>query len=427
MISIQKEKSISGLVEDYYKLKDHKLMSKRSLCDRVVFADVIYNEMMRNDIYMYRRNPETQPPVLPFSDSSSHSTSKMINLASNDYLWYRHRHALIYESVRATEMYGTGSGSVPMFAGTTKLHRQLEDRLASFTGFQSAITYNSGYAANTGVLTALLGSSDMAILDMHVHASIIDGCVNTNKTFFIHNDIDSLRCALKKTESYKNRVVVVDGVYSMDGDIADLPSISRVAREEGAWVMVDDSHALGVIGMNGRGTQSYFETNNLADIVTGSLGKAMGGAGGFVAGSRQLIHLLELTSRTFVFSTSIAPAAVAAILKSIDLLEAGDKTLKLLQNNIAFFHKSLKPYISSSHKGNTGVIPLIITDPFVLLDACRKLYDEGIMVSPVFYPVVPKKKSRLRISVNAGLSEEQSAFATEKIISAIQPVIEIQE
>ncbi len=419
-----KEEITAGLFADYYILKDQKLMSHLSFQERTHFAEDFFNNMVKNDLYMYRRDPSRGIPdeTVPFSEIKNEQRA-MINLASNDYLSFRKRHALIYDSVRATEIFGTGSGSVPMLAGTTSLHRKLEKRLALFTGYPAAISYNSGYAANTGVLTALLGKADMAILDMQVHASIIDGCVNTNKTFFIHNDIESLHSALQKTAQYKNRLVVVDGVYSMDGDIANLPDISDAAHQAGAWVMVDDSHALGVLGKQGRGTVSYFGKPGMADLVTSSLGKALGGAGGFVAGSSELIHLLELTSRTFVFSTSIAPAAAAAVIRSIDLLESGDEALNKLHGNIEWFCRELKEFIPETHQANTGVIPLIITDPYQLIEACCSLYENNIMVVPVFYPVVPKKKSRMRISVTAGLTRAQLAFATETIARTVKPVL----
>ena len=320
--------------------------------------------------------------------------------------------------MEAIAEFGAASGSVPMLAGTTSVHKQLEARLAAFTGYESALTYNSCYAANYGVLTDLLTSCDVAILDTYVHASILDGCAHTNKIFFAHNDVSSLRLALAKASQYKNKLVIVDGVYSMDGDIAPLPDILSTAKENHAWVMVDESHAIGVIGDDAAGTHDYFAMEDRADIISCSLGKALGGIGGIVAGSKQIISFLEITSRPFIFSTSIPPGIAAQLIRAIDLIRDEPSIHKKLWHNIDHFTSGIRRIGFDLQASASAIIPLIIPSEAKLLNFCAQLYKNGVLVNPIFFPVVPKRKSRVRISITAALNKSELDFALAKIEDA---------
>jgi 7-keto-8-aminopelargonate synthetase-like enzyme len=231
------DSNVSGMCNKYYHyLRDKEAISKLSFSDRVSGAHEVVCDAKENNVYFYRRAIDE----LCEDGRAGVGNFRNVNLASNDYLGFAKHPAIIHAGMAAIEKFGTGSGSVPMLVGTTSLHKELENELANFTGYDSAITYSSCYAANYGLLTTLLTSSDAAILDTSVHASIIDGCCNTNKIFFIHNDLCSLRAALIKASQYKNKLIIVDGVYSMDGDVALLDEIMQIARSNDAWVMVEN-------------------------------------------------------------------------------------------------------------------------------------------------------------------------------------------
>jgi glycine C-acetyltransferase len=423
---IQPNEIISELCNKYYhSLKDNSAISNLLFEERLSAAHEVVERCKEIELYFYRRTIEDFS-IAEKTDKSQHEFAPFVNLASNDYLGLTQHPAIIDAGVSAMKKFGAGSGSVPMLAGTTSLHKKLESEIASFLGYDSAITYNSCYAANYGLLTALLTQADAAVLDMSVHASIIDGCCNTNKIFFCHNDPASLKIALMKASAFKNKLVIIDGVYSMDGDIALLNEIMQVAKENEAWVMVDESHALGVIGDNGRGIHSYYAMQLKADIVTCSMGKALGGIGGFIAGSHELISFLELISRPFIFSTSIPQNVAAQLIEAIYLLQTDSSIHKRLWRNIHYFRKGIDEMGFEENRSESAIIPLIIRDEVKLLNFCRLLHDDGIFVNPIFYPVVPKRKSRIRISITAALSKDELDYALDKIETAARSLGIIQ-
>lgn len=418
MINSEQKYRYPKLIDKYHVLRSADKIATLSFEERVHIADELMDGLKDNDLYHYRRPLDVNNiRINGILNNDTGLNSRTINLASNDYLNFTKHEEILNASLQAIKDFGVGSGSVPMLSGTLSVHKELEIALAKFTENELAITYNSCFAANYGLLTAFLTSSDIAILDTYVHASIIDGCRNTNKTFFKHNDPDSLKRAIKKASNYKNKLVIIEGVYSMDGDIAKLSEIFAVAKENGAWVMLDESHALGVIGKHGKGSQIHLKTQNKADIVSGSLGKALGGIGGFIAGSKKLINLMELTSRPFIFSTSIPPGTAAALVKAIELLNRGDPALYKLWENIRYFRENIKQVWPELESLETAIFPLIIRDELKLLSMCSQLHQEGIFVNPIFYPVVPKRKARIRISITAGLSKAELDYALDRITS----------
>lgn len=414
----QLSKSDDVIVDTYNKyyaaLKSQVVIAGLSFEERLYTAHEIVEGVKRHNMYFYRRTNEDFKMHCE-GKSAVAINAQPVNLASNDYLGFTKHPVIIAAATNTIEQYGAASGSVPLLAGTTGLHKKFESELASFLDYEKAITYNSGYAANYGLLTALLTSSDVAILDMSVHASIIDGCCNTNKIYFSHNDPASLKIALMKATGYQNKLVIIDGVYSMDGDIATLDEIMAITKEEHAWLMVDESHATGVIGEQGSGTHSHFGLNEKAEILTGSLGKALGGSGGYVAGSAEMINFLEITSRPFIFSTSIPQHSAAQLTAALHLLKAGDGALGRLWSNIDYFKSGMDKIGFEPDQSASAIIPLVIRDEVKLLNFCSFLHHNNVFVNPIFYPVVSKKKSRIRISVTALLKEDELSYALDRI------------
>ena len=394
----------------YLNLRSKFVDSGITFGNRIKIASEIINGLKCNDLYFYRRNIDSNN-----STPKNHFINSLINLASNDYLSFSKHPGIINSSSEYLQKCGVGSGSVPMLAGTQSIHKKLDDKIANFTGYQSAICFSSGFAANYGLLTSILTPSDVVILDTYVHASIIEGCWQVKKSFFLHNNLESLKSALHKNAAYKNKLIVVDGVYSMDGDIAKLNEIIEIARDNGAWVVVDESHAIGVIGNQGRGTQDFLKIKDKAEIITCSLGKALGAIGGFVAGSEDLINLLELTCRPFIYSTALPPNNAASIIKAFELLENNDHAIQKLWSNIGYFKNKIQLIQKEFSMVDTAIFPLIIKDEHKLLKLCDKLYQNQIFVNPIFYPVVPKKKSRIRLSLTASLTHSELDFAFEKM------------
>lgn len=417
---VNTDEIITGLYKNYYaNLKSKTTFSSFSFEERADAANEMVNGLKKNELYFYRRTYEDFIKPINCSDVNYHFI-KPVNLASNDYLGYTKHPHVINAGIKEINEHGAGSGSVPMLSGTTTVHKKLESQLASFLGYESLLTFSSCYAANHGLLTALLTNADVAILDIAVHASIIDGCCHTNIIFFKHNDISSLKIALMKASIYKNKLVIVDGVYSMDGDVARVDEIVRLTKGEDAWLMIDESHSIGVLGENGKGSQSKFGITQQAEIMTGSLGKALGGIGGFAAGSEKLMSLLEICCRPFIFSTSIPQNIAAQITAGINLLESDGSILERLWWNINYFKKQVENIGFNTAQSASAIIPVIIPDEVKLLNFCRFLHDNYVFVNPIFYPVVSKKKSRIRISITALLGKCEMDYALDKIEIAAQ-------
>jgi glycine C-acetyltransferase len=409
--------SIEELVDIYYKLRDPNHLQKLSMPERMEKASTIIDQSRREGFYFYRRPLANSKPMTQAGGLAAEGQRSMINLASNDYLNYTQHPEVIKAAQGALHEFGAGSGSVPMLSGTLTIHKQLEERLAAFLGYEGCLTFSSGFAANYGVLAALLQPGDAVILDTLVHASIIDGCVHAKKLFFSHNDPQSLDRALTKARHANNKLVVVDGVYSMDGDIVKFKEIKDVARSHDAYLMVDDAHGIGVMGEKGQGVQHYLGEIAEADLVTGSFGKALAGIGGYVCSSKKWIQYFELMSRTFVFSSSLPPAIAAGVIKELDLLEGGEPALGRLWENTRFFREGLQAAGYDLGITETPIIPVFIRDEKKALELCGKLHGAGIFVNPIVYPVVSKRNTRLRVSLTANLSRSMLSYCLDKFDS----------
>lgn len=372
-----------------------------------VFSEFAIHTKNKKHNYYRRVSTTGSAPVMNIFDSYTNQEKEMVYLASNDYLNLTKHPRTIAAGVKAVQKYGSGAGSVPLLGGTFDIHVELERKIAKFKGCKNAILYTSGYCANCGSLLALLQEKDIAILDRLVHASIIDGCKNTNMKFFKHNNLKSLEQVLEKSQKeYRTKLVVVDGVYSMDGDIAPLDKIVELAKIYGAYVMVDEAHATGVIGEHGRGTPEYFGLEGKVDIVAGTFSKALGCVGGFVAADEELVELLHYYSRAYMFSTAPSPQIVSSLLEAIDVIESEPELRMRLWQNINYFKKNLLQMGFDIGNSQTAIFPIIIGDDYKVKEACRMLHERGIYANLVLYPAVQRKLSRLRISLMSNHTKE---------------------
>ena len=263
----------------------------------------------------------------------------------------------------------------------------------------------------------MLTDKDLAIVDMLAHASLIDGCKNTNLKFFKHNNVEALELILKRTKnSYRTRLIVIDGVYSMDGDIAHLDQIVEMAKQYGAYVMIDEAHSTGVLGKNGRGTPEYFNLSGKIDIVSGTFSKALGGVGGFVASNSDLINLLHFYSRGYMFSTAMAPQVVGSLITAIEVVEEESQIRERLWNNIHYFKKGLLQLGFNIGMSQTAIFPIIIGNDLLTKEICRELNEMDIYVNPVLYPAVSKRLSRIRLSIMSVHSIEH----LDKVLNALE-------
>lgn len=392
-------------------------------CDIMQRADSFYEfieDYIEKRHFQYKRVALNKSgPVREVVDRYTGKIRKMIYLASNDYLNLTNHPKVIQAGKEALEKYGAGAGSVPLLGGTLDIHIELENRVSKFKDCEAAIIYTSGFGSNAGTLLSLLGEEDTAILDMLVHASIIDGCKNTNVNFFKHNNMESFEKTLKRAkDKYRTKLVAVDGVYSMDGDIAPLDQIVEIAKHYGAYVMVDEAHASGVIGENGRGTPEYHNVEGKVDIVAGTFSKGLGGVGGFIASNEKLVRMLNFYSRAYMFSTAMAPPTVASLIASMDVVENEPELREKLWDNIRYFRKNLLDLGFNLGNSETAIFPIIVGDDYKVREVCSKLHDMDIYVNPVLYPAVPKKLSRIRMSLMAAHTKEH----LDKALNALEEV-----
>lgn len=379
--------------------------------ERFEILNSYLDDLKAQKLYTYRR--EMAGACLPMVEMEKKQS--MIHLASNDYLNMSQHPRVKSAAALALETYGMGSGSVPMLTGTHALHTRLEKKLAEFKGVEDAMIFSSGYGTNMGVLRALLGPHDVAICDAYAHASLMDGCAHASRMVFRHNDLNSLEHCLNKAKDQQNKLVVLDGVYSMDGDIARLDEITEMAHHYGAWVLMDDAHGTGVIGQNGRGTLDYFAHRAKADVLTGTFSKALGSVGGFVGGSKEMISYLQIATRSYMFSTSPALPVTAGVIAALEVLESNPDCIQKLWRNIDYFTDALRNMGLNIGNTQTAIIPIILGDDTKVKQMAYQLHEAGILVNAVPYPAVPKKLTRVRVSLTAGLELEQLNYALEQI------------
>ena len=328
---------------------------------------------------------------------------EVITLSSNNYLGLTVNPRLKELAIQAIERYGVGSGSVRTIAGTMSLHNELEEKLARFKHTEASLTFQSGYATNLGVISALMQEGDMIISDELNHASIIDGirlCKAPRKVY-PHKDMVGLRRVLEESKGANKVMVVTDGVFSMDGDIAPLPEVVELAEEYGAFVMVDDAHSSGVLGKNGRGSVSHFGLDGRVALQVGTLSKAIGALGGYVACSKDTRDFLLQRARPVLFSTSHPPSVVATCIGAIDLLEEDNSLVERLWENTAFFKRGLEQLGFNTGRSETPITPVIVGEGALAMQFSKRLFEEGVFAQGIVYPTVPADKCRVRTIVTA--------------------------
>lgn len=339
----------------------------------------------------------------------------VLHLCSNNYLGLADHPALREAAIKAMERYGCGAGASRSISGTTQLHRELEERIASFKGCEAAILFSSGYMANVGLLTSLVGEGDLILSDELNHASIVDGCRLSRAEVWIyrHRDMDHLEDLLKRSR-HRRRLICTDGVFSTEGTIAPLTEIKGLAERYGGMVMVDDAHATGVLGERGRGTAEHCGIDGV-DIQMGTLGKALGCFGAYVAGSRTLINYLINTCRTFIFTTAPPPAVAAMALAAIELVDKEPQRRRWLWEKTAYFQAGLRRIGFDIRVTQTPIVPIMIGDNLLTVEAERRLLERGVFVHGIRPPTVPQGGARLRATVIATHKEEELAYALDAL------------
>lgn len=340
----------------------------------------------------------------------------VIILCSNNYLGLADKPEIIEAGVEALEKYGAGAASVRFICGTFDIHRQLEKKIAEFLHTESALTYTSCMDANMSVIPALLKEGDTIISDELNHASIIDGCrlvsKGIKKLVYSHSDLNSLEGKLKEADSRGTKLIVTDGVFSMEGDIAKLPGIMELAEKYDCIVMVDDSHGIGVIGKTGRGIAEYYNLLGKVDIITGTLGKALGGAGGgFVASKKEVIDTCIQQSRSHLFSNSLPPVIAAIGIEAIRYLESHPKIVDSLHKKTTYLRNKLNSIGIKPIEGDSAIVPIMMGDTSRAIKIASNMLKEGVYIIGFGYPVVPQGKARIRLQVSDALTYEDIDYA----------------
>ncbi len=341
---------------------------------------------------------------------------RVLNLCANNYLGFANHPEIIKAAKDALDSHGFGLSSVRFICGTQDIHKHLESKLAAFLGMDDTILYSSCFDANGGLFETLLGAEDAIISDALNHASIIDGVrlCKAQRFRYANNDMADLEAQLKAASAARFKLIATDGVFSMDGTIANVKAICDLADQYGALVMVDDSHAVGFVGQRGRGSHEYNDVMGRVDIITGTFGKALGGAGGgYTSARKEIIELLRQRSRPYLFSNSLSPAIVGAALKAIDLLETLPDALLSLRENTAWYRQALTDAGFAIKPGEHPIVPIMLGDARLAQEMSARMLEKGVYVVGFFYPVVPQGQARIRTQVSAAHTREDLAFAVK--------------
>ncbi|HLQ63760.1 MAG TPA: glycine C-acetyltransferase [bacterium] len=363
------------------------------------YLDSELNELRERGLFRWPRMLEgAQEPLARYDGH------EVINLASNNYLGLANHTRLKAAARRAIDELGVGSGAVRTIAGNMAIHRELEDELARFKRTEATLLYQSGFTANAGTVAALLGKEDIIVSDELNHASIIDGArlSGAGKKIYPHKDVAAARALLAESRSARRLLLITDGVFSMDGDIAPLPDLVAVAEEFGAIMMVDDAHASGVLGQAGRGTVDHFNLHGRVHVQVGTLSKAFAGQGGYVAGSRSLVDYLIHRARPLLFSTSHPPSVAASALAAVRLVQEEPELIERLWDNTRFFRKGLTQLGWNTGASETPITPVMVGDERLTMDLSDRLFTAGVFALGIAFPTVPRGKARIRTIVTAG-------------------------
>lgn len=341
---------------------------------------------------------------------------RVLNMCSNNYLGFANDERLCMAAKKAIDDYGVGPGAVRSIAGTMSLHIELEEKLAEFKGTESALSVQSGLNTNLATIPLLMGKEDVIFTDELNHASIIDGCrlTKAKRVIFPHRDIKTLRRLLEENKEIEKKLIITDGVFSMDGDLAPLPGIVDAAEEYEAMVMVDDAHGEGVLGSHGRGIVDHFGLHGRVDIEAGTMSKAFGVMGGYIAGSADIVEYLRQRARPFLFSSAATPPDVAACIAAIDILQQTDEPVKKLWENARYFKENMAALEFDTGVSETPITPVMLGEAQTAWDFSKRLFSEGVFGTAIAFPTVPRGKARIRVMLSAAHSRDDLDFALEK-------------
>lgn len=345
------------------------------------------------------------------------SGREYINFSSNNYLGLATHPEIKKAAIEAIEKWGSGSGASRLICGTSRAAYELEEELAKFKSAESAIVFSTGYMANLGVITSIVGKDDVVIIDKLNHASIIDGCRMSGATVraYNHCDMDSLEKILKVSHKYRRRLIITDALFSMEGDIAPLTEIAELGEKYDALTMVDEAHSTGVFGETGAGLVQQFGLTGKIDIQMGTLSKAVGCVGGYVAGSKDLIEFLRNKARSFIYSTALPQSDYASSKKSIEIIKSNPQLRKQLRDNITYFKSKLDKLGLDTLNSQSQIIPIVIGDPKKTIETANRLQEKGLLIMGIRPPTVKRATSRLRISIMATHTKEQLDRCIEEL------------
>ncbi|RLE35911.1 8-amino-7-oxononanoate synthase [Candidatus Acetothermia bacterium] len=387
-----------------HKKEEEKAMEKFGFIDRAL------TELHEKGLYNTIRTIES-----PVEGWVKIEGKRVLNLCSNNYLGFANDPRLAEAAKRAIDEYGVGPGAVRSIAGTMSLHLELEEKLAHFKGTEAALSVQSGLNTNLAVIPLLMGKEDVIFTDELNHASIIDGVrlTKAQRVIYPHCDVDGLAKALEEHKDIEKKLIVTDGVFSMDGDLAPLPGIVELAEEYGAIVMVDDAHGEGVLGSHGRGIVDHFGLHDRVDIECGTMSKAFGVMGGYIAGPAKVIEYLRQRARPFLFSSAATPADVAACIAAVDILEKTDEPVRKLWENAEYFKSSLQELGFDTGHSETPITPVMLGEAKTAWDFSKRLFEEGVFATAIAFPTVPRGKARIRVMLSAAHTRDDLDFAID--------------
>lgn len=402
-----------------YSLKDFELSSEVSVTERTDDFQKYIHQLNELGCKSYWIQSFSSVGAKMKIESNKDTTA----FISNDYLGMSQRAETIEAGIDAIKKYGTGACAAQVIGGYLDIHQQLEKSIAEFVGQEDAILFSSGFGANAGMLRALLGKNDIAFIDSFIHTSALSGLIGTNIKRIGHNDLEYLELALKNEEhNYKTKMVIIDGVYSQDGDISKLPEIIAICKKYNALLMLDDAHGIGVFGENGRGVAEHFDCLGEVDIITGTFSKSFGCVGGFVAASTKIIQYLKFYADSNVFSAALTPQVTASVLKAIELIKTKPEIRLKLWDNVNYLRSELlKRKIDIGHSVSP-IFPIMIRDNEKVYEIAKKLQENGILAIGIVYPAVRTKESRLRVSILATHERED----LDKLVRVLSEINGIQ-
>jgi glycine C-acetyltransferase len=380
-----------------------------------------YREALPNGYYLYSE-PLQGPPTthVRVRDRKTGEVRELLNLASYNYLGVSYRPEVKQAAIDAVNEYGLGASGSPILSGTFEIHNELTDAIAAFKDKEAAILFPTGYSANVGFISSLMRAGDNIILDQFAHASVVDGAIlaKSKTVFFRHNNPLDLERKLSRAKGKK--LVVVEGVYSMDGDVCVLPEIVEVAKRHGARILIDEAHSTFLFGPNGRGVAEHFGLDEEIDFHLGTFSKTLGGQGGFVCGSKELIDYVNAFGRSRFFSCNLAPSLAAGLRAGLRIVDQEPQLRAQLWSNVAYLRRRFAEEGIDIGKSTSQVMPVMINNDAQVFAVAEKVQERGLYLQPVTYPAVPKHKSRLRISVSAAHTEEDLEAAVQALAGVLQ-------